>query len=82
MFIESSFKSNVVIPELKFNVSTVKQYTNRYAVNLLNQRNRPRFNRLRTRNQIGSSNLVGLTTRMGNDIAYLNGLSRIILKDF
>ena len=82
MFLDVSFKSNVEIPTLNTDVSTVKQYSTQYALNLLNQKNRPRVTRLRTRNQIGNSNLVGLTTRMQNDVVYLNCISRIILKDF
>ncbi len=82
MRFEHSYKDNVVIPKLTEGTSTIKQYTNKYAINLLNQKNRPKVNRLRTRNQIGSSNLVGLTTRMKNDVTYMNGISRIVLKDF
>ena len=82
MKFEHSDKDNIVIPKLTMGTSTIKQYTNKYAINLLNQKKRPRINRLRTRSQIGSSNLVGLTTRMKNDVTYMNGISRIVLKDF
>ena len=82
MRIEHSFKDSVVIPKLTEGTSTIKQYTNKYAIDLLNQKNRPKVNRLKTRNQIGSSNLVGLTTRMKNDVTFMNGISRMVLKDF
>ena len=82
MKFEHSYKDSIVIPKLTEGTSTIKQYTNKYAIDLLNQKNRPKVNKLRTRNQIGKSNLVGLTTRMKNDVSFMNGISRIILKDF